>query len=163
VPGDEDRVDGHPTDGPAESAGLEHRRLAQADHRDIHCAAALDEPRLLAVADQEGVGAVFLRLDRLSDPVGSEPALGHRAQVPIWWREAMNREGDPRSGIGCQTFLQPTNVRLLFLWVHEALIPDSCEPGVAVGIQTKRIHLHPSVAGKSNPSRAIYRTSLPGA
>jgi hypothetical protein len=63
VPRNEHRIDHHQPEPPADRAGEQHRRLAEADHRDIDGAAAFGQAGFLEMADDEGVVTAAFRLD----------------------------------------------------------------------------------------------------
>src|SRR6185437_7959790 len=108
-----------------DGAREQHRRLTEADDRDVHGAATFGESGFLEMADHEGVVAGTFGLQRGTNCLLGAAELGDWMEITVRWRDAVHVHSDARRGKVLQSRAQPIDIRRLLGGIDEALVPHS--------------------------------------
>src|SRR6266699_779781 len=94
VPRDERRVDGHQAELAPERAGVEERRLAEPEDRDVYHRLRFGEASILEVGDGDRVIALALGFERVADESARDAEFGDRVGRRRRWRSRVEGAGE---------------------------------------------------------------------
>ncbi len=124
MPRDEYGINGHHAERAAQRTRIEHRRLAETDHRDFDRCPAFDQSGLLEVADDKSIIALLFGRNRIADYLRRGAELGQWIEITVGRRNAVNLEAHMGIGIAFQILFEARNIRVLLGGIYKTLIPN---------------------------------------